>query len=43
MFAKLGWGWGGTLIALLAAIAIPAPAIMFKYGQRLRERYKFEG
>ncbi|CAK9787121.1 putative polyamine transport-related protein [Cutaneotrichosporon oleaginosum] len=43
MYRNLGWGWGSTLLALLAAVAIPAPFVMFKYGQRLRERFKFEG
>ncbi len=43
MYRNLGWGWGSTLLALLAALAIPAPLVMFKYGQRLRERFKFEG
>jgi hypothetical protein len=43
MFDVLGWGWGGTLLALVALIAVPAPMIMFKYGKALRERFKFEG
>lgn len=43
MFHVLGWGWGGTIIALVSVLGIPAPFIMFKYGERLRVRYKFEG
>ncbi|ORX36494.1 major facilitator superfamily domain-containing protein [Kockovaella imperatae] len=43
MFKKLGWGWGGTLLALVAAAGIPAPLIMFKWGQKLREKYRFDG
>ncbi|ORY29507.1 major facilitator superfamily domain-containing protein [Naematelia encephala] len=43
LFHNLGWGWGGTLLALVAFAAVPAPAIMFVYGQRFRERFKFEG
>ncbi|KAL0252407.1 hypothetical protein I308_101798 [Cryptococcus tetragattii IND107] len=43
MFVKLGWGWGGTLIACIAIVGIPAPMIMFFFGQRLREHYAFQG
>ncbi|WOO79547.1 MFS transporter prlG [Vanrija pseudolonga] len=43
MFGTLDWGWGGTLLALVAVIAVPAPLVMFKYGRRLRERFLFEG
>lgn len=28
MFVKLEWGWGGTLLAGVALIAVPAPAIV---------------
>lgn len=30
MFVKLGWGWGGTLIACIAIVGIPAPMIVSK-------------
>lgn len=43
MFGTLKWGWGGSLLAFIAIAAIPCPLIMFKYGKRLRERYKFKG
>ncbi|TXT08900.1 hypothetical protein VHUM_03028 [Vanrija humicola] len=43
MFSVMGWGWGGTFLGLVAATGIPLPTIMFKYGQRLRERFKFKG
>lgn len=43
MFHDLGWGWGSTLLACVALVAVPAPAIMFKYGRSLRERFQFDG
>ncbi|KAL1405713.1 hypothetical protein Q8F55_007383 [Vanrija albida] len=43
MFTTMGWGWGGTFLALVAATGIPLPTIMYFYGQRLRERFKFKG
>ncbi|GFZ42665.1 hypothetical protein JCM24511_00382 [Saitozyma sp. JCM 24511] len=42
LFHNLGWGWGGSLLALVSLVAVPAPLVMFKYGKRLRERYKFK-
>jgi len=28
LFANLGWGWGGTLLAFVALVAVPAPMIV---------------
>ena len=28
LFANLGWGWGATLLALVALIAVPAPTVV---------------
>ncbi|SCV72192.1 BQ2448_4886 [Microbotryum intermedium] len=42
LFINLGYGWGGTLLALVSLPAVPAPFVLFMYGQRLRERYKFQ-
>lgn len=28
MFSTLGWGWGGTLLALVALVAVPAPVVV---------------
>ncbi|OCF30330.1 hypothetical protein I316_08034 [Kwoniella heveanensis BCC8398] len=43
MWVKLGWGWGGTLLAMVAILGVPCPLIMFICGKRLRERYAFHG
>ncbi|GAA5909400.1 hypothetical protein JCM6882_000972 [Rhodosporidiobolus microsporus] len=42
MFINLGYGWGGTLLALVTLPAVPAPVILFLMGGRLRERWKFK-
>ncbi|RXK41266.1 hypothetical protein M231_01416 [Tremella mesenterica] len=41
LFYNLGWGYGATLLACVALIAVPAPALMFIWGRQLREKYKF--
>ncbi|KAJ5576427.1 Major facilitator superfamily domain general substrate transporter [Penicillium sp. DV-2018c] len=42
MYAKLGYGWGNTLLALLAlVIGCPIPFILWKYGERLRAASSF--
>ncbi|GAA97794.1 uncharacterized protein L969DRAFT_52281 [Mixia osmundae IAM 14324] len=41
MFKRLGWGLAGTLLAAIAAIAIPVPLLLLRYGQSLRERFAF--
>lgn len=39
LFEYLGYGRGGTLLAGVAVlIGIPAPVILWKYGQRIREK-----
>ncbi|KAK4047042.1 hypothetical protein OIO90_006325 [Microbotryomycetes sp. JL221] len=41
LFINLGYGVGGTILACISLPAIPAPFVLFMFGQRLRERYKF--
>ncbi|PQE22491.1 MFS multidrug transporter protein [Rutstroemia sp. NJR-2017a BVV2] len=39
MYATLGLGWGNSLLGFIALALVPAPAIIYKYGPALRERY----
>lgn len=41
LFENLGWGPGASVLAGLSLLALPLPSIMFVYGVRLRERFKF--
>ncbi|KAI1082714.1 MFS general substrate transporter [Whalleya microplaca] len=42
LYERLGYGWGNTLLALLGvAIGWPGPFLLWKYGERLRERSPF--
>ncbi|GAA6044187.1 hypothetical protein JCM8097_006444 [Rhodosporidiobolus ruineniae] len=43
LFVNLGYGWGGTLLALVTIPAVPVPILLFLVGGRLRERWKFRG
>ncbi|KAH7328021.1 major facilitator superfamily domain-containing protein [Stachybotrys elegans] len=39
MYESLGVGWGTSLLGFIAVALIPIPAVIFKYGKRMRERY----
>ena len=42
MYDRLGLGWGNSLLGFLAiAIGVPAPVLLWRYGQKLREKSKF--
>ena len=42
MYAKLGLGWGNSLLGFIAlAIGVPAPMMLWFYGRKLRERSPF--
>lgn len=36
MYAKLGYGWGNTLLGLIACLLIPIPFLFIRYGERIR-------
>jgi hypothetical protein len=39
MYASLNYGWGNSLLAFIAiAIGLPAPLLIWVYGERLRAR-----
>ncbi|KAK4540600.1 hypothetical protein LTR36_009030 [Oleoguttula mirabilis] len=42
MYKALGYGWGNSMLAFLGiAIGLPAPCILWWYGETLRKRSKF--
>jgi hypothetical protein len=42
LYAKLGYGWGNSVLAFVGiALGIPAPIIFWKFGERLRAKSKF--
>ncbi|KAL8806184.1 MAG: hypothetical protein Q9200_005136 [Gallowayella weberi] len=42
MYAKLDYGWGNTLLAFVAiSLGIPAPLLLWMYGEKLRKRSPF--
>ncbi|KAE9961753.1 hypothetical protein BLS_001428 [Venturia inaequalis] len=42
LFAKLGYGWGNSLLGFVAiAFGIPAPLIFWRFGERLRARSEY--
>lgn len=43
LYEALGFGWGSSLLAFISMAGIPVPIILFIYGERLRNKYKFNG
>ena len=42
MYARLGYGWGNSLLALIATlVGLPAPFLLWKYGPWLRARSQY--
>jgi len=39
MYAKLGLGWGNSLLGFVALGLIPAPALIYRYGGKIRAKY----
>lgn len=42
MYARLGLGWGNTLLAFIALIFTPVPFLLLKYGERIRTNPRFQ-
>jgi DHA1 family multidrug resistance protein-like MFS transporter len=40
MYTRLGVGWASSLLAFLGIAFIPIPFVLYKYGQRLRQKSK---
>lgn len=38
MFETLGLGWGSSLLAFIALAMIPVPVVLYRYGERVREK-----
>lgn len=41
MFDGIGIEWGMTLLGCVAALFIPMPFVLYKYGKKLRAKSKF--
>ncbi|KAE8364405.1 major facilitator superfamily domain-containing protein [Aspergillus caelatus] len=39
MYDRLGYGWGDTLLGLVALVIVPTPLLLMKYGERIRTRW----
>lgn len=42
MYAKLGLGWGNTLLAFLSLACVPLPFLLIKYGEAIRTHPKWQ-
>ena len=41
MFEGIGIEWGMTLLGCVAALFIPMPFVLYKYGKKIRAKSKF--
>lgn len=39
LYAQLGLGWGNSLLGFIALGLIPAPALIYSFGGRIRAKY----
>ncbi|ATZ52147.1 hypothetical protein BCIN_07g06450 [Botrytis cinerea B05.10] len=39
MYAKLGYGWGNSVLGFIVLALIPAPMLIYKFGGRVRKRF----
>ncbi|KAE8549501.1 hypothetical protein EYB25_008023 [Talaromyces marneffei] len=42
MYARLGLGWGNSLLAFIAIALVPIPLLFLRYGERVRLNPKFQ-
>jgi hypothetical protein len=42
MYSKLGLGWGNSVLGFIALGLIPVPALMFKFGGKIRKNYPIQ-
>ncbi|TQV94381.1 hypothetical protein V2A60_002589 [Cordyceps javanica] len=42
MYEALNYGWGNTLLGMLALAFVPAPVMLYKYGEKLRQAFPIE-
>ncbi|TQS33101.1 hypothetical protein Golomagni_06567, partial [Golovinomyces magnicellulatus] len=42
LYSKLGLGWGNSLLGFLAIAFAPVPIFFYKYGERLRTKFKVD-
>ena len=42
MYAKLGLGWGNSLLAFIALAMCPLPWLFYFYGERIRTSKRFK-
>jgi MFS family permease len=41
LYRSLGWGWGSSVLALIALSFMPGLVLLYTHGERLRQRYRW--
>jgi hypothetical protein len=42
LYARLGYGWGNSLLAFLTLLFLPVPWLFYRYGKMLRSKYTLD-
>jgi hypothetical protein len=42
MYAKMGLGWGNSLLAFITLAMLPLPWMFYRYGEGLRKRHRVD-
>jgi len=42
LYKKLGIGWGNSLLAFIALALLPFPFLFYRYGEKIRNKFKRE-
>jgi hypothetical protein len=42
LFGSVGYGWGNSILGFIAVALIPAPALIYKFGGKLRKGHPIE-
>jgi len=42
MYAKMGLGWGNSMLAFITLAMLPLPWVFYRYGEGLRKRFKVD-
>jgi len=40
LYSRLGLGWGNSVLGFIAALFIPVPLVLMRFGEHMRKKYR---